>query len=527
MVGAALMAVAYGAVPWSGGQVGVPGNDSYYHLKMAALMPEVGLVHEFPWLKFAYFTDEGQAFVSHHYGFHALLAPFVKLSQATTGEAFSGGRWFNEVFFGLIVVLFARLLRDRGAGGLALWMPLLVLLPLQFFTRHAFIRAIAPSLAFMLLLVLAIFRGRAKSAAVIVALYIHLYMGGVLYAPLIVVAYVAAEVIIGVENRGRVVRLAAWTLGGWIVGIVTHPYREGMIEFLRLQVFGSGLSPDIPVGKEWKPYSDAWWFLQLSGVLIGVWLAAVIVRLRQGGRITARELCLFLLNIAFGILTAKARRFIEYWPMFCLLSAAYLASPGIADFGRRIAEQVSTTALRVTGWIAGGVATLIVVSISPMWVEIRESAKGEYDLPAIRETMDFLREHSAPGEVVFTDDWDIFPLFFHFNHHNHYIVGLDPKFTHARDPELWERYVKISRGQTPAATTVEIPSTGGEPTRKRIEVELSDIREKFGATWVVTDRDHAPLAKQLADSPAFAELVFPASRYAGARDQPYLVFRVR
>ena len=57
------------------------GRDSFYHIKMAALLPEHGLVKTFPWLEFTYFTDEGDAFVSHHYGFHAMLVPFVKLSQ--------------------------------------------------------------------------------------------------------------------------------------------------------------------------------------------------------------------------------------------------------------------------------------------------------------------------------------------------------------------------------------------------------------------------------------------------------------
>lgn len=522
-VGAGLMLSAYG---WIATTDGVPGNDSYYHLKMAEMLPDVGLVNDFPWLRFAYFTDEGHAFISHHYGFHVLLAPFVRVSRWITGEDFAGGRWVIASCFGLILVLFARLVRDRGAGGLSLWLPLFTLLPFQFFTRHAFIRAIAPSLMFMLLLLLALFHRRAKTAALVVALYIHLYMGGVLYAPLIVVAYVVSELFTGSTDRRALLRITAWSVAGWIGGILTHPYRHGMIEFLRLQVFGSGLSPDIPVGKEWKPYADLWWFTQMSGVLIAVWLIAVIARLRHGARLTGPELCLLLLNIAFGVLTAKARRFIEYWPMFCLLSAAYLASPWLADWGRWLAERISRRKLRRTGLVAGLAATVIIVMLSPMWREIRSSSRCDYDLPAIRAAMTYLQENSAPGDVVFTDDWDIFPLFFYFNAHNHYIVGLDPKFTHARDPELWERYVKISRGQTPSDLTVDVKLADGAFQRKRIHVELTDIREQFGAQWVVTDRDHAPLAKQLAAAADFTQLVYPAKRYEEAKDQPYLVLRV-
>ena len=144
-------------------------------------------------------------------------------------------------------------------------MPLLVLMPFQFFTRHAFIRAIAPSLAFMLLICWLLFRGRTKWLAIAVAANIHLYMGGVLYAPLIVGAYLVSELLVGSRSRRFLGGVLLWAIAGWVIGIITHPYRAGMGEFLRLQVFGSGLSPDIPVGKEWKPYADLWWFAQMSG----------------------------------------------------------------------------------------------------------------------------------------------------------------------------------------------------------------------------------------------------------------------
>jgi hypothetical protein len=39
---------------------------------------------------------------------------------------------------------------------------------------------------------------------------------------------------------------------------------------------------------------------------------------------------LLLINFAFLLLTFKARRFIEYWPPFCVLSAAYLSAPVLA-----------------------------------------------------------------------------------------------------------------------------------------------------------------------------------------------------
>jgi len=347
---------------------GVPGNDSFYHIRMASLMPQVGLLREFPWLKFCYFTDQGQAFISHHYGFHALLVPFVKLSQWITGDELPGGRWAICTFFGLLLVLLDRLLVIAHTPWRWLWLPLFVLLPFQFFTRHAFVRAITTSLVLMLLILLLMFRRRHVWTAFAVALYVHLYMGGVIFGPLIVGLYVVAMLIAPPKDGRNPWRLAAWAVAGWTIGIATHPYREGMGEFLRMQVFGTGLSPDIQVGKEWKPYNDLWWFAQMSGVTLGVWATAVLARLRLGKPANAEELALVLINFAFLVLTLKSRRFIEYWPVFCLLSAAYLAAPVIGNITESLQRRAKPRAhgrlVKLAPIGAVGIAAMV-VAISP------------------------------------------------------------------------------------------------------------------------------------------------------------------
>jgi len=508
----------------------VPGHDAFYHIKMASLMPQVGLLREFPWLKFCYFTDQGQAFMSNHYGFHALLVPFVKLSRWLTGDELPGGRWAICTFFGLLLVLFDRLLVIARTPWRWLWLPLFVLLPFQFFTRHAFVRANTPSLVLMLLILLLMFRRRYVWMAFAIALYVHLYNGGVIFGPLIVGLYVVAWVIAPREDRRIPWRLIAWSIGGWIVGIIMHPYRYGMGEFLRLQVFGSGLSPDIRVGSEWKPYSDLWWFAQMSGVTLGLWGAAVFTRLRIGKPANAEELALLLINLVFFVLTLKSRRFIEYWPLFCLLSAAYLVAPVLGELAQGIQRRAGPRS-RACGALMGPIGALaiaaVIVSISPTWRNVRRGARCEYDLPAIRAAMDFLKEQSQPGDVVFTDDWDIFPFYFYYNSHNHYIVGLDPIFTHARRQDLWARYVKITQGQIPSDVQLETRGADKKTTVQTLHVSLRDIRDHFGAKYVVTDRDHKPLAEKLEAAKGFAELIYPSTSYAQSRDAPYLVFRVR
>ena len=598
---------------------GLPGHDSFYHVKMAALIPEHGLLDELPWLKFVYFTDEGHDFVSHHYGFHVFLTPFVQLSHWLTGDYLAGGRWAVTVTFGLTLMLFNLLLIHGQVRWRWLWLILFILMPAQFFTRHAYIRAISPSLVFMLLLLVLMFRRRFLLTGLAVALFTHLYLGGVLYAPVLVGLFVLSSVLVSPGAREVPWRLILAATAGWAIGVVVHPYAGGMAEFLRLQVFGTGLSPDIPVGREWKPYEGVWWFVQSAGVVLVTWVIAVTARLRLGKPLSATDLTLLLLNFAFLVLTCKARRFIEYWPVFCLLSAAYLFVPVadavsswwhreyVADRTPRRAWFEVVVALLVVGGVAaliqrvrrlpdlasfadewpvwlilvglyalvslcgirrrcdadappvrigeagrqdacvtrrrdGGavlvdvartvtvaaiVLAVVIGSAAYPWSQIQRGVRCGYDLPAIRAAMEFVKGDSAPAEVIFTDDWDIFPVFFYYNSYNHYIVGLDPKFTHARRPDLWKRYVKISRGQVPADESVEIIDEAGSTFTESLHIALTDIRDYFGARYVITDQDHKNLARKLANAREFAELVYPSNSYTESRDAPYLVFRIR
>ncbi len=593
-------------------ELGAAGNDSYYHVKMAALMPELGLVREFPWLQFVWFTQYDDEFVSHHYGFHVLLLPFVHGAKALGYDYLSGGRWAISFFFGLVLMLVVALLIESGVRWRWLWLILFLLLPSDFFWRHSTIRAIAPSLVFMLLLLVAMFRRRPVLAAILVAAYGHLYLGAVVYSPLLVVSYVAACAVGSAEDRREGLRMALWTACGWFVGLRTYPYFGGALEFLRMQVFGTGLSPDIPVGSEWGSYGSVWEFAAgMCGPVLAVWAACATARLRWGPRLDVRELSLTLMNFGFLLLTLKAKRFIEYWPVFAMLNASFLVAPplgALADRLRARLDALSPVAARLWAWsiaallsmtaivlllpvtlsslrsrllsdyapapqlvahlpwwsglaamlttialfrffserrgrpdadislaiartlsIAAGGAAILGASLviaGPRMVALQRSVRPSYDLPAVRNTMEYLASVSDAGDIVFTDDWDVFPVYFYFNHHNRFIVGLDPKFTHARDPELWERFVRVSRGEVPRSVEVTTID-GGLPGPRRIDVRLTDIRDHFRARWVVVDSDHKALARRLADTPQFAELLYPKTDYKACADAPYLIFRVR
>ena len=92
----------------NGDYIAVPGFDSFYHIKMALLMPEIGLIDRFPWLTTTIFEKK---FISHHYGFHLLLIPFLKASAwFGADDPLQGARWAITFCFGCVTVLFDLLL---------------------------------------------------------------------------------------------------------------------------------------------------------------------------------------------------------------------------------------------------------------------------------------------------------------------------------------------------------------------------------------------------------------------------------
>lgn len=588
------------------GELGVPEHDSWYHMKMAIMMPEAGFVGRLPWLQYGYLDPSdktGNHFVSHHVGFQVLLIPFLYVSKWLTGHWEPGARWAMGTFFGAVLVLIDMLLITARVRWRWMWLAAVLLLPNHFFLRAGFIRAISASLALMLLVVLALFRNRPVFTGVATMLYALLYLGSLPFAPVIIGTF-ALCCFIGPHGERRFpTKLVAYAMIGLCIGFLLYPYdKRSMLEFLRLQILGTGLGADIEVGTEWRPYNNTWWFMQMAGPLLAIWAVAVALRLRFGPQLDAPTATLVLLNFGFLLLALKARRFVEYWPAFGLLSAAYMASPVLdraANAWAAWKERRSALATPLT--LAGGTALLATSAligfklvtapddtpwdwIQNEWVmdpwiwavfaiaglfflvraidvdeqrvsrhllrvgsfavlfvftfsfvaaanagqliKTRNELRCFYPLKDVRGALDYIREHSNQGDIVFTDDWDDFGLYFYHNSHNYYIVGLDPKFTQERRPDLWERFVKITRGQTPATSTVTMTLPDGRKVKEQVQSRLEDIRDYFKAKFVICDRDHGGLSRKLADSNGFAQLVYPCEDYSKCGKSRYLVFRV-
>jgi hypothetical protein len=183
----------------------------------------------------------------------------------------------------------------------------------------------------------------------------------------------------------------------------------------------------------------------------------------------------------------QSRRFIEYFPPFALIFAAFAWSPLLE------AESGDT---RSTAWIsrlraslpgAGraslrqlvNVGILLLFLVPGVFLTLRAaqaSIKTSRPYTLFEGASTWLKENTPPGSRVFQTDWDDFPRLFYFNTHNTYLVGLDPTYMQLYNPALYDLWVDVTKGD------VERPS----------EV----IYNRFGARYVVSDLSHRDFIRQ-------------------------------
>lgn len=480
------------------------------------MLPSVGFLQSFPWLHWTIFRDH---FVSHHYGFHVMLAPFAWLSEKCSGELFLGGKVFTVLAMGVTTAIIATLLRLLDVRHRFWWLLLVCCLPWHFWLRLSYVRAPVVGMPLLLLAVLLILCNRPILLAVLGFVFTHVY-GGVVLFPLIPLAFLLGHALAGTCSRVQWFHLGA-TFVGIAAGLVLNPYFPHNLAFMRTQVFETGLGAPGNVGREWQPL-NGWYLLKMSGVLATVWLACLVRRLRRAEAIDGRGLGLLLLNVGFLILTIKSRRFVEYWPVFALLNAADFgrSGPGLDCWAGQSLSAWRDRLRVICAWTSSGAVLLAALGTLLL---ANSHVRPKQDWAELGLAMRFLAEDSPRRSLVFTDDWDVFPVAFYYNNHNTYAVGLDPVFTQRKYPVLWERYRLITRGEAPCF--LDDGSFAGDDERR---VTLGDISQRFGAEYVLVASDHPRLYRQLRYYDDQFEMIFPPTESETSDAQPpFSIFHVR
>jgi len=527
------------------------GRDSLYHIKMAALLPEIGFPEHFQWLRHSILNDNN---VSHHTGFHIMLVPFVYASKWTadlmpagllvwakkegsgrpirllkTGlkgwleqPYILGAKMLSTLMFGFVSLLIMVILRRIDVSFRWFWLIATFALPWEFYLRMSYIRAPIVSLVIMLAFCYCCMTRRYIWLGILGILSGHIYLGALVFFPFVVGSFVVAGFFTW-QNHRKYTPLIAAAIVGTVIGLLTHPFFPESVNFLKIQILKSGLQVEevnkVGVGVEWKPY-EIKKFAMISGFTIALVLLSISLRATWNRLSNQSVIAFLLLNAFFLFMCLRARRFVEYWPVFALISSATFWRAFDQDV-RQFLNKVSTdseglgsllTLLSEKAYVLLCLVALLASGFSLS--QARHVGRSPFDHEEIIAAMKYLKDHSPPGALVFSDDWDTFPAFFYYNHHNHYVCGLDPQFNNTKDPELWERYCVITQGRSPKMSKVKVrdmdnPSKKPAYKNKKFHVKLRDISDRFIADYVLVDSDHNRFYRQLTKDQDMFEYVFP------------------
>lgn len=436
---------------------GLAGHDGYFHIKFSQLILEKGFIKDLPWLQH---TIHRENYRDHHLLWHYLLAPFA------LSDLLVGGKVATVSFASFAGLALYFLLKSTRVQLPALWTVAALLSSHPFLFRMSLLRVQSISLAMLLLVFL--FCSRKK--------YLLLFFTSILYVwlydayPLLLIMAIIFPLCDQLTGKRPDHKILIAILLGILAGMLINPYFPENITSI---IYNASRSlflsvPDMQLGGEWNQFKT--WDFFKNSLPAFIMFFSSIIWLALHNKVSTDELAAVILNLLFLVLTLKSRRFVEYWPIFAFLSAALL-------MGRHLSKKQIIYCLLI---------------LSPLYFSNAKKAASE-----IEDSLDpklykgaalWLEKNSNPGEIIFHADWDDFPLLFFYNHHNYYVVGLDPMYLYTHDKEKSKLYKAITRG------TIDNPA--------------KQIQEEFGAKYIFLDRrEHKGFFKRLKKDP-YAKKVY-------------------
>jgi hypothetical protein len=441
---------------------GLSGIDGYFHIRFSKEIWEKGIPDTFPHLVYTLYSTN---FADDHFLFHILQIPF------TFGNLIGGAKVYGAVFATLAILLFFSLLDRHRIRFAPAWTLVLLASSAPFLTRICMARAPGISLCTLLLATGIVLAEKERWLLPVSAFYVWLYGGFPLVAGLACSAFAASLM----EQKKRPQVLLACGLG-ILLGLVVHPYFPNNIAFLFKSYTQIEFADVVPAGNEDYPYASS---SAVRNALLpwALMLITATFFFLKSDTLSSSARTLFVFSTLLLCLYLNVRRFVEYWPVFAVLFSAFALNPYLAtlDMNKvwssirgRLIIAAAVLAIALCGW-----DTLD---------HVADYRRGDRRPDAYAGAAAFLRDTSELNAIVFTGDWDDFPLLYHFNTHNRYIVGLDPHYLYYYDNALYALWNGIIKGNR------------NNP--------VSKIRDRFHAEYIFCLKKDAEFLESLKADPA-------------------------
>jgi hypothetical protein len=443
-------------------------GDTGYHLAVARLTSEHGVLHAFPWTPFSWLAEH---YADKELLFHWLLVPLAGV------DPIWASRVAGTVLGTALLVTIYTLLRAEGVANAGLWTLAPLAVSSAFVVRFAMVRPHLLSVPLTLVLTWAAVRQRRVLLALAGFLFPLCYTAW--HLPLVLIGLV--EVARWMSKKRIDWRMPAVLLPALALGILVHPNFPESAQLFWIQnskiLFGTAWSgtAGVDLGGEFKPFSPTGLlrYVLLSGCLAS---AAAWLGFRSRDRDLA-PLAFAIVAVAFLLLTFRTQRFIEYAAPFAAFAAAIAFARQASDCAPERAGRV------VSRQIAALVVVIGLVFTAAFGRRPIESLRGRHS-PFPPQIAQLLSDIIPEGAQVVTCGWRLTGEMMLALPKRRFMVALDPVFFAVGDPERYQVWFE----------TIHSP-----PPRP---AEL--LRDTFNASYVLcAERERwRSLHRALAEDPA-------------------------
>ena len=325
-------------------------------------------------------------YVDHHYLFHVLLVPF------TSGDMRVGAKLAAVLFSGAgIAALFALLVIYRVPYRW-LWLAPLVLSSEPFLYRMLMTRAPALSLVLLGVGSYLILERRLVWLAVLSFVFVWTYS----LFPLIIVFAAAHAITLYLAERRIDLSTLVTTVSGVAVGLIINPYfPKNLILFWQHLAMKVTAQYSVDVGVEWYPY-ETWAILEGSALAFAIYFVALVAFDFRSRARDAKPLFFLIISLVLLLMAFKSRRFIEYWPPFAILFAAFTLGRPLKRFNRAVFARPLDRA--IAGMAGAFVVVVMIVAMGLTLWRASFDVESEPDPAAYKGASEWIAANTPGGQ---------------------------------------------------------------------------------------------------------------------------------
>ncbi len=413
------------------------GDDLYLHIKYSYLYRILpwSEVTNFPWLQYTFPNDKS---VDLWWLFHMLQLPLTYFKDLLVAAQIS-----NVLFIGIFLVAFVKSLKALDIIWRPFWTLLLLFGSQDFFFRLALGRPLTINLVFFLATYVLLYKRKFLWLIVVGALFLLNNVGAVLLIPMVGLYSLVQSVV----ERKLIWKPSIYLFLGYCIGLLTHPFYPDNIYLTFVQIYHTqftSILDKVGVGNEIYPYSFSG-YISVNGVILLLAIASILIwaKFREAKDNKHSGWWIFGISALTFIMSFKSKRYVEYAIPAATLAIAYTLQPYV----RNITFSAFKKTWKSIWEFRLALMLLVVATISFFgWngLNTYRSLRSAPSTLPFSASAEWMVKNTDPGSIVYNSQWDQFPQLFFWNHHNHYILGMDPTFMYIRDPSMYDKWIIIN-----------------------------------------------------------------------------------